>query len=115
VRVTDPEPAIGAERARPARPAVLVIRGPVRPDAVAGLCAHVRALLQDPAVPLVTCDFSGVARPDAVTLEAIARMQLTARRMGRSIRLSRSCPELRALLALAGLTDVVPGDEVTPP
>jgi ABC-type transporter Mla MlaB component len=106
--VSHPQPPAGDDRARPRRSVVLVIHGVVTPEAVAGLCARVRSLLGDPGIELVTCDLSGVADPDAAALEALARMQLTARRMGRSIRLAHVRPEMRALLALAGLTDIVP-------
>jgi ABC-type transporter Mla MlaB component len=87
---------------------VLVIAGRVTPETIAGLCARVRTLLADPDLDGLTCDLSGVVEPDAAALEALARMQLTARRLGRSIRLRHVRPEMRALLTLAGLTDVVP-------
>jgi hypothetical protein len=35
-------------------------------------------------------------------------MQLTARRLGRSIRLRHACREVQELLRLAGLADVMP-------
>jgi ABC-type transporter Mla MlaB component len=112
VPVADPEEqtAAAAPRAGPRRPrtVVLVVHGRVTPDTIAVLCARVRVLLGDPTVGTVTCDLSGVVEPDAVALDALARMQLTARRMGRTIRLRHVQPEMRALLALVGLTDVVP-------
>ena len=106
--MTHPHPPSGADPARPWRSVVLVIHGVVTPDAVSELCTRVRALLADPAIDVLTCDLSGVVDPDAAALEALARMQLTARRMGRSIRLRHVRPEMRALLALSGLSDVVP-------
>ena len=105
--MTDPHPPPGGPL-RPRRSVVLVIHGPVTPDMTAGLCARVRALLADPRIDELTCDLSGVVDPDAAALEALARMQLTARRMNRSIRLRHVRPEMRDLLTLAGLTDVVP-------
>ena len=53
-------------------------------------------------------DVSGLADPDALTLEALARLQLTAHRLGASIRLHNPCAELVDLLALVGLSDVLP-------
>ena len=47
--------------------------------------------------------------PDLGVVDELARLQLAARRQGCSIRLRRAGPELVALLALAGLGDVVPG------
>ncbi|HUF84569.1 MAG TPA: STAS domain-containing protein [Acidimicrobiia bacterium] len=50
----------------------------------------------------------GIARPDAATVDALARLQLTARRLGYSIVLSDVPAELRELLEFTGLDDVVP-------
>lgn len=47
-------------------------------------------------------------RPGLSEVEALARLQLEARRLGWSIRLCRPCGELCDLLALAGLEDVFP-------
>ena len=53
-------------------------------------------------------DVSGLADPDALTLEALVRLQLIAHRLGASIRLHNPCAELVDLLALLGLADVLP-------
>jgi hypothetical protein len=45
---------------------------------------------------------------DLETVEALARLQLTARRMGGEVWLRRASVELRDLLHLAGLEAVVP-------
>ena len=45
---------------------------------------------------------------DLEVVDALARLQLAARRAGRSIRLVNPSQELRDLLELAGLLDVVP-------
>jgi anti-anti-sigma regulatory factor len=45
--------------------------------------------------------------PDLVVVDALARLQLAARRLGYSIRLGNPSAELRALLDLVGLADVV--------
>ena len=42
-------------------------------------------------------------RPDAVTIDALARLQLTARRLGCRLRLRHASPELRELVAFMGL------------
>ena len=41
-------------------------------------------------------------------IDALARIQLTARRLGRSIELRHARPEIRELVRLAGLADVLP-------
>jgi hypothetical protein len=48
---------------------------------------------------------------DAVTLDLLARLQLTARRCGFELRLRGSSPELRELIAFAGLGRVLPEEQ----
>ena len=110
----DPQPPAGTGPARPRRSVTLVIHGAVTPETIPGFCARVTALLTDPTVDVVTCDLSGVVDPDACALDALARMQLTARRMGRSIRLRHVEPAMRDLLVLAGLTDIVRAEPDAP-
>jgi anti-anti-sigma regulatory factor len=59
-----------------------------------------------PAGPFV-CDVSQITEPDELALEALARLQLTAQRLGVSIRLHNAGAALVDLLALAGLSDVL--------
>jgi ABC-type transporter Mla MlaB component len=42
-----------------------------------------------------------------VTVDALARLQLAARRAGCQVRLRRASAELRSLVALMGLADVL--------
>jgi ABC-type transporter Mla MlaB component len=53
------------------------------------------------------CDVSGIA-VDAVTIDALARLQLAARRYGCQVRLRGASDELRELVAFMGLQDVLP-------
>ena len=46
-------------------------------------------------------------RPDLALVDALARLQLAARRLGCSVRLRDPCEQLRELLDLVGLADVV--------
>ena len=48
-------------------------------------------------------------RPDLALVGALARLQLAALRLGCSIRLRDPCPELRDLLDLVGLAELVAG------
>lgn len=50
---------------------------------------------------------SGITDPDAVALDALARLQLTARRFGVTIRLQNAGPDLARLIECAGLADVL--------
>src|SRR3954447_6513285 len=87
---------------------VLVIAGRVRCADVPALCARVAALLEGGGERVVVCDVAALDRPDAGTVGALARLQLTARRLGGRIRLRHASPELRELLSFLGLDEIVP-------
>lgn len=89
---------------------VLPLAGPVDPGLADGLCAVVRATLAAAPVDVLTCDAAG-AEPDLVLLDALARMLVTAREAGCSLRVRGGAPGLRALVELAGLADVLSVDE----
>jgi len=91
----------------PPRITVLVVSGPVARPEVPGLCSRVRLLLEGSDADLVVCDVGGLVDPDAVAVEALARLQLTARRLGRRILLLDACGELQDLIDFMGLRDVV--------
>ena len=82
------------------------IRGPIGRDDLPGLCARVCALLDTSRAAVVFCDVSGV-EPDAVAVDALARLQLAARRRGCRVRLRGGSSELRELVAFMGLRDVL--------
>ena len=50
----------------------------------------------------------GTFEPDAVTVDALARLQLAARRHGFLVRLRHASAELLELVAFMGLADVLP-------
>ena len=87
---------------------VLPRAGPMPSHAVVAACNEARMQLDNCTDEVVPCDVRSVARPDAAAIEALARLQLIARRRGRRIGLRNASPELRELLALVGLSDVVP-------
>jgi ABC-type transporter Mla MlaB component len=87
---------------------VFALNGPIAPKEVRWMCERVRSLLQSSGDEYVLCDVAAVTEPDAGTVEALARLQLTAQRLGRRILLLDASAELRELLDLAGLSDVVP-------
>ena len=92
----------------PAPPTVaFAIRGPIAPADLQGLCERVCALLRKHPGSDVLCDVHGV-EPDAVTVDALCRLQLGARRTGCRVRLRHASPELLELVAFMGLTDVLP-------
>jgi ABC-type transporter Mla MlaB component len=86
------------------------IRGPIERSDLPGLCSRVCALLERNRTPNVFCDVCGV-EPDAVTVDALARLQLAARRRGCQVRLCNASDELLDLVAFMGLTDVLPDED----
>ncbi len=73
------------------------------------LCRDLAELLRSAGAGVVTCDLAGVTCPDVVTVEALARLHLTARRHGRRLVVTGAGPHLRQLVALLGLGDVLSG------
>ncbi|MER6071078.1 STAS domain-containing protein [Streptomyces sp. NPDC001817] len=98
----------GLPHVKAEEPAVLVLRGPVTRDEVAGLCARVRVLLAGGA-RLVVCDVGGLGPPGLAVVDLLARLELAARRAGGRIRLRDPDPALPALLDLVGLRFQVEG------
>ena len=56
---------------------------------------------------LVICDVTALTDPDIETVDALCRLELTARRQGARLVLIRAGHDLRRLLMFAGLRDVV--------
>jgi anti-anti-sigma regulatory factor len=76
------------------------------------LSEHLAAIVRDSPVGVVICDVRGITSPDASTIDVLARLQLTARRLGCGIRLYGVRPRLRDLLLITGLSEVLPESEV---
>ncbi|HEX8104648.1 MAG TPA: STAS domain-containing protein [Solirubrobacteraceae bacterium] len=84
------------------------IYGPIAREDLPGLCDRVCALLAGvPQVDVAYADVESVPA-DAVTVDALARLQLAATRRGCQVRLRGATPELKGLLAFMGLRDVIP-------
>ena len=64
---------------------------------------------------MAVCDVEAVEAPDAVTIDALARLQLTAQRMGCRVELRHAGPALLDLLVLTGLAEVIPLSASAPP
>ena len=102
--------------ADPARPpttpprsptAVLVVGWPVGPDDLAALCDHVAARLTGQARAVVLCDVTALTGADLGAVDALARLQIVARRHGGEIRLTNACGRLIGLLRLVGLARII--------
>jgi ABC-type transporter Mla MlaB component len=90
------------------------IWGPIARSDLPGLCDRVCALLEQSGAQLAACDVAGVP-VDAVTVDALARLQLAAHRKGCRVRLRNASEELRDLVAFMGLEDVLAlGDAPAP-
>ena len=100
-------PLQGAGPAHALNAVVLTLRGVIMSADVPDLCARVHELLDGSDAALVVCDVSGVSDPDCATVDALARIQLTARRLGSGLRLRGASDELHETLAMAGLCEVV--------
>jgi hypothetical protein len=103
----DTDAEAGPDMGTPAAAVVVSVRSPLGPDAVAELCARLRGLVRATGVAVVTCDVEGVPA-DVAAVDALARMALTARRLGCTVRLRHAGDDLRGLLALAGLDGILP-------
>jgi ABC-type transporter Mla MlaB component len=89
------------------QPINFAIDGPIVRADLPGLCRRVCALLEGSGADVALCDVRGV-EPDAVTVDALARLQLSARRHGCQVRLRHASSELLDLVALMGLHHVLP-------
>ena len=77
------------------------------PSLYAQACARLAGLTGR----VVLCDVANV-EADAVAADALARLQLAARRHGCEVRLRGSSPELRELIKMMGFEDVLPEAEL---
>ena len=83
------------------------IWGPIAREDLPGLCERVCAHMNEHGPGVTRCDVSGV-EPDAVTVDALCRLQLAARRLRCRVQLVNASAELCELIAFMGLTDVLP-------
>jgi hypothetical protein len=82
------------------------VTGPIARIDLPGLCRRVRLLLADARPEIAHCDVRG-AGADAVTVDALARLQLAAGRHGCRVLLRDASTELLELVSFMGLTDVL--------
>ena len=85
---------------------LFVLDGPIDRAGIPALCERVRALLEEGHGEVVICDVGEVVDPDAVAVDALARLHLTAKRLGYRLHLLDTGEELRDLLDLMGVADV---------
>jgi ABC-type transporter Mla MlaB component len=83
------------------------IEGPITREDLPGMCDRICGLLEKSRARVAYCDVEGV-ETDAVTVDALCRLQRAARRHGCIVRLRHASPELLELVAFMGLRDVLP-------
>ena len=89
------------------RLADLIFGGPIARDEIPVVCERARALLERCEADTVVCDVGALGQT-VVAVDVLARLQLTARRVGRRVELAGVRVELRDLLDLAGLREALP-------
>jgi ABC-type transporter Mla MlaB component len=85
---------------------VFAIDGPIARTDLPRLCEQVCARIERTGADVALCDASKI-EPDAVSVDALARVQLTAKRRGCEAHLCGASTELLELLAFMGLRDVL--------
>jgi ABC-type transporter Mla MlaB component len=84
-----------------------ILNGPVVRTDLPGLYQRVCCLLEGSDALVAFCDVQRV-NADAVTVDALARLQLAARRYGCQVRLRGVSDQLRELVGFMGLGVVLP-------
>ena len=93
---------------RPPAEIELGASGPLERADIPELCERAQGMLAGQPADRLVCDVGAIIEPDAVTVDALARLQLTALRLGREMQLSQASPKLEELLSFMGLGGVVP-------
>ena len=84
----------------------MAVRPHLARDEVRALGEQLARRLSEGDVAEVQVDVSSIRTPDVVYVDALARMQLVARRQGSRVRLIGPCSRLLELLVLVGLEDM---------
>ena len=87
---------------------VFIISGRIDPEDITRLCGYVCEHIQRTDPMRVVCDLGNVVASDAVAVDALARLQLAARRRGCKVKLRNASRQLLSLLSLMGLDEIVP-------
>ena len=87
---------------------VFTIDGPIARSDLPALCGSLLTLLEESGADAVLCDLDERVEPDAVAIDALARLQLTARRAGCRMGLRDAPDALQELLAFCGMDGVLP-------
>jgi ABC-type transporter Mla MlaB component len=91
------------------RSATLAIRAPLQRADLPGLFARTCALLSLVSPQLLSVEVAGI-EPDAVAIDALARLALAARRHGCTVQLRGASAQLELLVEFIGLADTLPSE-----
>ena len=86
----------------------IVVRGPIARADLPGLCDHVSELLETSGATIAVCDVCDIG-PDAVSVDALARLWRIGREHGCEVRVCGASDDLRSLIAFMGLQEVLLG------
>ena len=93
----------GSDRGASDRRPCLTLPAPVGLADVPALCDRAERLLREGLATTLECDVAEVQAPDLGAVEALTRVDLTAKRLGAGIRLRGASVGLLELLAFCGL------------
>jgi ABC-type transporter Mla MlaB component len=85
----------------------IAVRSPIEPADVVTLSRELRVAARRGRGPVVIA-VDRLVPADMRTVDALARLALEARRLGRAVRLAGASPDLRALIEFTGLGEVLP-------
>ena len=83
------------------------VTGAIAPADIPKLCDRIAVLIEANDCEVVV-DVGELVHPDAAAIDAVARLQLTAKRLGRPLRFKNASCELAQLLDFCGLCAAVP-------
>ena len=88
--------------------AVFSTTGPLTTTTIPDLCDRLASFISSNPADVIVCDLAALPACDLATVDALARLQLTARRHGRSIQLRHAPQRLNRLINLCGLNQELP-------
>jgi ABC-type transporter Mla MlaB component len=92
-------------------PVVFVVDDGLAASTVGGLCSRLRSLIDESHADLVACDVGALHDCDLVAIDVLARLGLTARRLGCALELRGASDTLVELIAFVGLQQILPTRE----
>jgi anti-anti-sigma regulatory factor len=85
-----------------------MLEGHLDVTAIPALGERLLLLVQRSGANSIICDVGVLDTCDLVVIDALARLQLMARRLGCAVQVSRASDQLVELIAFAGLQEVLP-------